>query len=91
MGTAGTRQCRTTAETNVLSKQYQNSWVKRQTRLLNSPADYLRPGTYIGVMEETPFLEPGLENARTRDMVNIVYGIMAEDQSNPVERGGHAD
>lgn len=76
------------AGTDVLSKMYPSTWLAEQARMMETPQRWLRPGTYIAVMEETPFLEAGLERARARQMKNVVYGIMPEGAAEGV---GHAD
>jgi hypothetical protein len=42
------------------------------------PEKYLGPGTYLAVVSSSPFLEPGLKNARVRPTESVVLGIMAD-------------
>lgn len=39
---------------------------------------YLRPGSYLAVLEANPFVEAGLENVKTRQARAVVYGIQAD-------------
>ena len=55
---------------------FTRSWVHNYTTISRRPDNYLRPGSYIAVLEGTPFIEPGLDNAEPRMCRSIVYGIM---------------
>jgi hypothetical protein len=44
-----------------------------------APWEYLRPGTYLAVVEGSPFLEHGLRGARVRNNESVVLGLMAPE------------
>ncbi|MEX0886171.1 MAG: hypothetical protein WD009_07000 [Phycisphaeraceae bacterium] len=44
----------------------------------NIRVDILRPNTYIASLTSTPFIEPGLEDARVLPSPSVVYGLMQE-------------
>jgi hypothetical protein len=46
--------------------------------MVKSPADYLRPGTYLAVIDDSPFLDQGLRRTQSRRARSIVFGIMKE-------------
>jgi hypothetical protein len=43
-----------------------------------NPLGFLTPLSYVAVLEEAPFVEDGLRNARNRKCRSIVLGIMKE-------------
>jgi hypothetical protein len=49
-------------------------------RLIGQPGLSLRPGTYVALLEDTPFLETGMD-AGERDVKSVVFGIMAGSDS----------
>ena len=53
-------------------------WLLVAKNLRDEPAKYLGPGTYVAVVESSPFLEQGLKNAQVRPSESIVLGIMAD-------------
>ncbi len=60
----------------TLRRLYQNtSSAVTMKELAINPNKYLRPGTYIAVMDENPFIESGLGKAHARESRAIVYGI----------------
>jgi hypothetical protein len=65
-----------------LREAYTRNWVRTIRHLAETPTSYLRPGTYVAVLDGNPFVEQGLAGATQRDCLTVVYGIM--------ERGGDA-
>ncbi|MFA9478596.1 hypothetical protein ACERK3_09840 [Phycisphaerales bacterium AB-hyl4] len=69
-----------------LREMFENDWPRMIERMADESdryrgpalADYLRPNTYLAVVEGSPFLEPGLASARPRPSQSVVYGILAE-------------
>jgi hypothetical protein len=57
---------------------FARDWLKLITDLENHPTDFLRPGCYLAVVEDAPFLEQGLRQVQTRKMKSVVFGIMKE-------------
>jgi hypothetical protein len=53
-------------------------WVQQADEMVKSPADYLRPGTYLAVIDDSPFLDQGLRRTQSRRARSIVFGIMKE-------------
>jgi hypothetical protein len=75
-----------TAETQPLGKAQRRSlrdlyganWVAGISSLRERPADYLRPGTYLAVLEGNPFVEAALPGARPVKCETVVFGILGE-------------
>ena len=53
-------------------------WLLVAKNLRDEPAKYLGPGTYVAVVESSPFLEQGLKNAQVRPSESVILGIMAD-------------
>jgi hypothetical protein len=49
------------------------------------------PGTYIAVLDKTPFLEGGLRRARRDKCRSIVYGIIGETLGRETPGGEGSD
>lgn len=54
------------------------NWVQQADEMAKKPADYLRPGTYLAVIDDAPFLDQGLRHTQSRRARSIVFGIMKE-------------
>jgi hypothetical protein len=63
---------------NALREGFGKTWIELAADMEKNPLDYLRPGAYLAVVEDAPFLEPGMEQTQTRKMRSIVYGILKE-------------
>jgi hypothetical protein len=63
---------------NALREAFAKSWIDLAADMEKTPLDYLRPGCYLAVVEDAPFLEPGMEQTQTRNMRSIVVGILKE-------------
>jgi hypothetical protein len=57
---------------------YANNWLRLSQQLESLPEHYLRPGTYIAVTQELPFVEPGVEYVQTKKTRSVVYGVLKE-------------
>ncbi|HET6441704.1 MAG TPA: hypothetical protein VFH53_04940 [Phycisphaerae bacterium] len=57
---------------------YSANWVAGIPALHQRPADYLRPGTYLAVLEGNPFVESALPGARPVKCETVVFGILGE-------------
>ena len=53
--------------------------MKRAQPLTQDREKLLRPGTYLAVLESSPFLEPGLAGAAIRQTDSYVLGLMADE------------
>jgi len=51
------------------------SWPASIATAATSGRNYLRPGTYLAVLNSSPFIEPGLSGTRQRPAPSIVYGV----------------
>lgn len=58
-----------------MRKVYAADWLKLIPQLEKQPEAYLRPGTYIACLDETPFVEKALDGARAEKCSALVYGI----------------
>lgn len=63
---------------DVLRKAYREGWTEYTQKLSSHPRKYLRRGTYIAVLDSTPFVEAGVEHAEPHKCRTVVYGIMAK-------------
>ncbi|MCI0684810.1 MAG: hypothetical protein L0Y71_22160 [Gemmataceae bacterium] len=57
---------------------FSRNWVQQADEMTKKPADYLRPGTYIAVIDDAPFIDQGLRRAQSRRALSIVFGVMKE-------------
>ena len=57
---------------------YGANWVTGIPALHQRPEDYLRPGTYLAVLEGNPFVEAALAGARPTKCETVVFGILGE-------------
>ncbi len=62
----------------VLSEVFAGPWLHEATELASNPAEYLRPGCYIAVLDDAPFVDLGLQQTQSRKLRTIVYGILKE-------------
>lgn len=60
------------------SDLFARNWVHQAEEMAKKPADYLRPGTYLAVLDDAPFLDQGLRQTQSRRARSIVFGIMKE-------------
>ena len=60
----------------TLRDLYDSDWLRNIDRLTKKPAEHLRPGSYIAVVDGAPFLESGLEKAASRRARSVIYGIL---------------
>jgi hypothetical protein len=60
---------------NTLRDAYTYAWITKMMSIRTNPAQYLRPGCYIALLEGSPFIENGLKRAKPRKCRSIVFGI----------------
>lgn len=65
-------------ELYLFNELFAQNWVQGPEELTSKPGDYLRPGCYLAVLEDSPFLDQGLRRTQTRRMDGVVFGIMKE-------------
>ena len=65
-------------EPGSLNELFGLDWLDQAGALAKNPAEYLRPGCYVAVIEDAPFLEQGLSQTQSRKMQSIVFGIMKD-------------
>jgi hypothetical protein len=70
------RQAAAKAET--LRTVFNGDWLTMVDAMTRNPDQYLRPGTYLAVFADTPFLEQGLRNTQSRKGRSVVFGVMQE-------------
>jgi hypothetical protein len=51
------------------------NWMNTMKQIVLNPSNYLRPGMYVAEVDDSPFLEDALRNARTRRLHAIVVGF----------------
>jgi hypothetical protein len=54
-----------------------SDWAVAIEEAVKKPGELLGPGTYLAVVEESPFLEQALKGAKVRPSKSVVLGIMA--------------
>ena len=67
---------RAMAKAGALRSAYATNWAGNVDAFIGNPAKYLRPGTYIALLDGTPFIAEGLKGAKPRKSRSVVYGIM---------------
>jgi hypothetical protein len=50
-------------------------WGMKDSTVIDKPAAWLRPDTYLAVVEQSPFIEPGLRGAAVRQAPSVVLGV----------------
>jgi hypothetical protein len=55
-----------------------SDWMDNARRAAKRPEEFLGPGTYLAVVNGSPFLEQALPGAAVRDNQSIVLGLMAD-------------
>ena len=63
---------------NKLNEAFGGTWTRWAEYMIDHPAEYLRPGCYLAVLEDAPFLEQGLRRTQSRRLRSVVFGIMKE-------------
>ena len=63
---------------DTLRQAYADNWLKTSEGMETTPESYLRPGCYIAVSSEMPFVEPGVEYAQTKKVRSVVFGILKD-------------
>jgi hypothetical protein len=61
-----------------LREAFSGDWLTLSKTLTARPEQFLRPGTYLAVLEGAPFLEQGLRGAQRRPGQSVVFGILKE-------------
>ncbi|MGH9844026.1 MAG: hypothetical protein ACREEM_35290 [Blastocatellia bacterium] len=57
-----------------------HDWLERMKYAEGHPAEFLTPGTYLAVLDASPFVEPGLSGAKERKARTLVYGAGVESE-----------
>jgi len=60
------------------SEAFAVTWIKSSEVMESKPEDYLRPGCYVAVLDDSPFLEQGLEYMQSRKLRSVVFGVLKE-------------
>ncbi|MBN2021132.1 MAG: hypothetical protein JW749_13015 [Sedimentisphaerales bacterium] len=63
---------------DALRKVFSSGWLSGYNELSRLPHQYLRPNTYIAVLEDTPFVEQPLKNPKSRNLKSVVIGFLGE-------------
>ena len=61
-----------------LSEAFAGIWIHWADEMVKKPEEYLRPGCYLAVLDESPFLEPGLHHTQSRKLRSVVFGILKD-------------
>ena len=67
-----------TDKADMLREGYAGNWLKTTETLEANPERYLRPGCYIAVTKEMPFVDAGIEHTQTKKLHTVVYGILKD-------------
>lgn len=69
---------------SVLAEIYKSDdWHKQRGALAEDPAEWMWPGTYVAVLDESPFMELGLDGRAKKRLEAVVLGLMAEPPAGP--------
>jgi hypothetical protein len=74
----GPAPAKLSGNTASLRRAYEGDWLRLVIQISEHPEEYLRPGCYIAVLAETPFLENGYRSGLPRESRSVVFGIMKE-------------
>ncbi len=66
---------------DALRRIYQGDLPGRSLQLEQEPAEFLRPGTYLAITDDTPFLEDGLDRVDRNRRSTVIYGISPDPTS----------
>src|SRR5262249_16306475 len=58
---------------------YAPDWLERIDYVEKHPAEFLTPGTYLAVLDASPFVETALRNVKTHKAHALVFGIGMEN------------
>ncbi|MCS7046576.1 MAG: hypothetical protein NZO58_09495, partial [Gemmataceae bacterium] len=67
-----------TGHERTLADVFAGDWLRAAQQMVSNPAQHLRRGCYLAVLDEAPFLEVGLSRTQSRNLRTVVYGIMKE-------------
>jgi hypothetical protein len=56
------------------------NWLEKMKYMEQNAAQYLIPGSYLAVLDASPFVEEGLKDVKTRKARSLVYGVSAEGE-----------
>lgn len=51
-------------------------WLQNIEKMEQTPREYLHPGTYIAVINDSPFVEKALQHTKTSNLQAVIYGIL---------------
>ncbi|MCI0381019.1 MAG: hypothetical protein L0Y72_18685 [Gemmataceae bacterium] len=77
-GTLQPAKIKADGKAQTLRDAFGSSWLEVMRRMETTPGEFLRPGCYLAILEDAPFLEQGLEHTQSRRARSIVFGIMKE-------------
>jgi hypothetical protein len=63
---------------DVLREGFSDRWLNLMRTAETSPLGLLQPGSYIAVMNDLPFVEPGYTQTQSRKTRSVVYGILKD-------------
>lgn len=63
---------------NALSEVFAGVWTRGADEMEKKPAAFLQPGCYLAILDDSPFLEPGLQQTQTHNLRSVVFGILKE-------------
>ena len=63
---------------DMLRQSYAGNWLNTSEALEKNPESYLRPGCYIAVTKEMPFVDAGVEQTQTKKVRTVVFGVMKD-------------
>jgi hypothetical protein len=63
---------------DVLRDGFSDRWLNLMRAAETSPLGLLQPGSYIAVMNDLPFVEPGYTQTQSRKLRSVVYGILKD-------------
>jgi len=60
---------------NTWRNAYSSNWTNAYDGIIEKPQEYLMPGTYIAVLNTSPFVEQSLAKIKKQNLESVVFGI----------------
>jgi hypothetical protein len=69
------KNCSSNAAQDIWRTSYANKWYRLFEQLTLTPANYLKPNSYLAFVEDCPFIEKTLESVKDRRCESVIFGF----------------
>jgi hypothetical protein len=69
------KTCSSNAAQDTWRNSYANKWYRLFEQLAFTPANYLKPNSYLAFVEDCPFIEKTLESVKDRRCESVIFGF----------------